>query len=68
MRTLIDLNPTLAMGLASLTLMLVLALFEWRTGRYQHGAKTSADWKMFGLSTAGIALVERPLLLAVASS
>ena len=58
------LSPAAALAAITTTVMALLVLFEWRTGKYSQGRKTASDWKMLGLSAAGIALVERPVMLA----
>ncbi len=52
-------------GMISMSIMAFLVMYEWLTGKYRGGKKTKADWKMFGLSAAGLALVEKPLLVTV---
>ncbi len=65
MERLSSLPPNLLLGVLLFAVMVVLVLHEWRNGKYEGGRKTRNDWKMFGLSAAGIALVERPLLIAI---
>lgn len=57
-----EISPTTALSIVTLGALLLLVAFEAATGRYRDGRKTVTDWQMFGLSTAGIVLLERPLL------
>ena len=50
-------------GILAFSVMGVLVAYEWLTGKYKDGKKTVKDWQMFGLSAAGIQLIERPLLM-----
>lgn len=50
-------------GMLAFSVMGVLVCYEWFTGKYKDGKKTTKDWQMFGLSAAGIQLIERPLLM-----
>lgn len=58
------LSPNTALSLGTVVVLLGLLGFEWLSGRYRNGRKTPIDWQMFGMSTAGIVLVERPLMFA----
>jgi len=49
--------------LLSISIILLLVIYEWATGKHKDGKKTKTDWKMFGICSAMIAVVERPLLL-----
>lgn len=40
-------------------------LFEWVNGSYASGKKTKEDWFMGGICISALALIQRPLLLAV---
>lgn len=60
----LGLSPNAVLTMVLVTTMVVIVVLEWRAGKYQDGKKTKNDWKMLGLSAAGVALVERPAVLA----
>lgn len=58
----LEIAPRELYGLVAMSVMALLVIFEWSSGKYREGRKNLTDWKMFGLSTAGVSLVERPLM------
>lgn len=45
--------------------MLLVAFYEWFSGRSRNGVRTPRDWQMAGLTIGTMLLIQRPLILLV---
>tara|TARA_R110002073_G_scaffold84612_5_gene201766 strand:+ start:29572 stop:30441 length:870 start_codon:yes stop_codon:yes gene_type:complete len=48
-----------------LAFVLLAAFLEWLSGRSGNGARTGGDWKIAGLTTVMMVVVQRPLVLLI---
>lgn len=58
-----DLNDLVALSV--LGYVLLAAGFEWTSGRSANGVRTAQDWKIAGLTTVMMVVIQRPLVLLI---
>lgn len=58
-------SSTDLLGYTALLCLLLLIGYEWLSGRYSDGKKTTIDWAMSGICMLALGLVQRPLLTLV---